>query len=161
MGDQSKRQLGMLEGSYEDKWAFIIQSPVLERAHGIGTVLFDQVLIHPRIGRIAGHDVDYWLDSIADGDIDAHTGVARILINTAATEVSRNYRVRNKTDLPVMAALDPHQQRFPKGLAKLLFPLGEPAVLATEPAEDPLGLTKGGAELQIYIRGKIKLPQET
>lgn len=135
--------------------AFIIRWERLDIAHGIATIIFNQTIIHPSLGRITGHDMDYWLGEEADSDPKAHRDVASRLIMTASNEFVNDPGQRALLDLPLFAALRPQQPRFPVGLAKIMEPIGEPSVIQTDPPEDKYGITKGGAPLQLYTRGRI------
>jgi hypothetical protein len=133
----------------------------------VATIVFDQTLIHPdrKIGSVSGHDVDYWLDPSA-GEED-HLSVAREIIREAKHESGRRHRwIRSsKTTAdqePVeVVATQRMDCDYPQaeGLYMVMNKVGTPAPLFTprrsmDPAapEDPYGLTKGGAVLQLYSR---------
>lgn len=136
--------------------AFILRKDKVTQ--GLATIILDQSIVHPEEGPRWGVDLDYWLKK-GSSRID-HEYTADALIQAAIKlEASRRQRDmdygRNasaylSSDYPMFATMRPGHEASPIGLADYLRPLGEPASLTTLTGADPYGVTKVGANLQLY-----------
>ncbi len=125
--------------------AFVIRKGKI--AFGIGTIITDQTLYHPTEGGIRGDDLDYWLGRHGLNDAKMHEQTVQKLVLEAIAAGS---------DAPnLMATAQPKQLAVqPLGFPSILQPVGEPARLGTDLRNDPWGLTKDGAVLQLFARSK-------
>ena len=123
--------------------AYIIR---LDRvARGLATIIFDQTVIHPRRGEVSGNDLDYWIAPPASNELHKDIATAVLLENTQL-----EHRRRHGCPHSVIGEIKTGQANPPEGLADIMFPVGDPAVLATPSGDDPFGVTKGGAQVQLY-----------
>jgi hypothetical protein len=149
--------------------AFIIKEEKVAR--GIATIIFEQTVIHPTEGEFTGNDLDYWLAS--DATTDMHNNVAfKLMIENGHIDNARrggylptdpfggrDLSVKLAGPHPIMGTIVDNQQHPPIGLGYVMSPVGDPAVLRTPDGTDPYGLTKDGAEVQLYERNIIRLRQ--
>jgi|GEM_PF-4908211 len=132
-----------------------------ERARGIGRVLLNESVEHPRLGSVKGTFIDYWLDERASDDM--HLYVPRTL--TMEASVKKLGKVVDPRDalsheiryggLPVFATV-PTEYSYNFGLRSHMVALGEPAKLEHE-GKDPYDIAREGQIGQIYVNEHILL----
>ncbi len=164
-----KRYSGLLKamgsvariGRSKEVHAFIIRpSRHLGTAMGVATVIPDQAVRHPEKGRISGDDIDYWLGP--QHSVDVHTLVAKqVMLASAKLALKR----RGQRDEHGLYA--PHRMfvavptglsaasGYNQGLTNNMDMVGDPAILSYPKGDDMHGITKDGAQVQVYQRHMI------
>ena len=145
--------------------AFLLRENRASVAKGIATHIYDQGVVHPTEGLIKATDVDYWLR--ADATPELHDEVAAAVAYSSAKKMlgfrnggSRSGDRPKKGMHRIMTTIEVDHPHPPVGfinpdnrkLWPRLEPVGEPAVLSMPNGrDDPLGLTKGGKVVQLYV----------
>lgn len=134
--------------THEGIEAYVLRMRKKGIAYGVGTIILDQTVRHPEEGSIRADDIDYWLGFNAVYDAAMHQRAVQALMRKAMFLGS---------DAPaIMATASPRRlERQAVGFECLMDRIGDPAVLSTASGEDPWGLTRGGAKLQLFVREKI------
>lgn len=148
--------------SNEGMQAYIIKKQ--RAAKGLATIIFDQVVIHPDEGEVTGYDLDYWLPPFtSESD---HMATA-LLLRSACEDLHRQRQLASQgpltpseTQIPLppvpvppatyMATIRAGDINPATGLSIMMHEVGQPAVLSVPTGNDPFGVTKGGAVLQLY-----------
>ena len=141
----------------EGMQAFIIKEHRV--ALGVATLIFDQTIVHPDAGEVAGTDLGYWVAE--DVDDVLHRRIARELMQKNEYVMDmRNEGVPVEhheytlvTAVPTM--LEPEHR--PRGLEATMQPVGEPASLEVPSGTDTYGVTFDGLESQLYVHTYTKV----
>ncbi len=130
----------------------------LGQAIGIGTVIPNQTLIHPRLGWIDGTDVDYWLSP--DISTETHELVALSLVRARARlAIKHLISGREKAAPNPMMVAVPEGATYNLGIQNIFHPFDGPAEVSTPDGDDPYGISKEGKVVQIYRSHDINTPE--
>lgn len=128
--------------------AYILREKQNDLAIGIATIVFNQTVICPDKRTFHGHDIDYWLsEGMSQND---HVDAAFALIRKARwPNVSQRGAGKGLPDLIATMQLDVPNPSI--GLDKAMKAVGEPVALAMSGGEDPYGISREGARVQLYV----------
>jgi hypothetical protein len=143
--------------------AFVIRSDRhLGQALGVATLISNQTIIHPDETPITGIDTDYWIG--AEESTKTHHAVAKqLVLASAKLALKLNGGVKRKAtpainSMFVAVPTGPDlevAQTYNLGLQHLFEAVGRPAVLTVPGDEDPHGITKDGAVVQLFRRKEV------
>jgi hypothetical protein len=121
---------------------------------GLGTIIFNQRVIHPVEGVFEGDDIDYWVKPGEDRSV--HTSVASLLIGQGLGKYSIDRRgksfetAENLTLYQAIASTIQDHPNPPLGFASTMRTVGDPTVLSTDMPGDPYGMARDGKIAQLY-----------
>jgi hypothetical protein len=151
LATQREVRAGILrEHTYNDALDRVIH----DTAVGLGWIISSQTIRHPGEDlNVQGTHLDYWLDGSLDADPEAHEAAAHCLL------IEQREMSDSDAGAPyAFATVVPDAEHQPVGFAQHLECVGFPAQLSVPGGNDPYGIVKGGATLQLYVSPQAVAP---
>ncbi len=106
-------------------------------ARGIGTIIFNQGIVHPDSTLVRGNNIDYWLGPALNGGV--HDAVVHQLLDHAE-------KLNDDDNFAVIGLASQSS-----GFRRVMRPVGEPAQIASQVPGDPFDIANGGQLSQLYV----------